>query len=113
MSLMRKDEENQILREAMQSAKSAAMPQARLEPAELVWWRAQLRKRQAALEKVSAPVRGAQAFTAALVLCVAAVVAVSGGGGLLKPLVSTAGLVGLGMVVVLAGVVVYLTLERE
>jgi hypothetical protein len=107
----------EVLREAMRGAKAASMTEARLEPAELVWWRAQLRKRQTALAKVSGPIRGVQTFTAALMLCAAvAMVAVGWDGEWLKAfafLVSAAGLAGLAMVIVLTGVVVYLTVERE
>ena len=101
-------ERDEMLGAAMLAAKAASVKAARLEPAELVWWRAQLRKRQAAMERVGGPIRGVQAFTAALVLCVAVLVAALSWGAwgeclrpveLLVSMVSTVGLVLVAMVV--------------
>jgi hypothetical protein len=110
------DDQTKALREAMLKAKTSAMRELRPEPAELIWWRAQLRKRQSAVEKMSAPARGAQAFTAALFLVLAIVIAVVGRGSWGHPgelLLSTAGLAAMAMVLLLAGVLLYLSLERE
>lgn len=57
------------LTQGMQGSRLAARPA--LPSAELVWWRAQLRKRQAAMERVQRPLRGAEVFGVALTLCVA------------------------------------------
>lgn len=48
----------------------------RLEPAGAIWWRAQLRRRNAAIEKVSRPILGAQIFALAMTLVVLAAIAV-------------------------------------
>ncbi|MBS1803773.1 MAG: hypothetical protein JST28_10430 [Acidobacteria bacterium] len=48
----------------------------RLEPAGAIWWRAQLRRRNAAIEKVSRPIIGAQIFALAMTLIVIAAIAV-------------------------------------
>jgi len=48
----------------------------RLEPAGAIWWRAQLRRRNAAIEKVSRPILGAQLFASTMALVVIAAVAV-------------------------------------
>jgi hypothetical protein len=106
----------EALRAAMLEARTFAMKDVVLEPAELVWWRAQLRRRQAAMEKIGSPVRGVQAFTAAMLLVFAGLVAVLGWGSWLKPLevrISMPGLCAAAVLIMLAGAVVYLTVERE
>jgi hypothetical protein len=108
---------------AFQQDRAAMVQAKRLDSPSLLWWRAQLRRRQAALEKVSRPMWGAQVTAMVLALCVAV--------GFLWYLLRDGGLQGtlrsvmigfgitplLGMVTLLAvlmgGVVVYLTLERE
>jgi hypothetical protein len=111
-----RDEQTNALREAMLQAKASSMREIRPEPAELVWWRAQLRKRQAAIEKMSAPTRGVQTFTAALFLVLAIVIAFVGRGAWLHSsalLLSSAGIAAVAIVLLLAGVLLYLTLARE
>lgn len=56
---------------AMRKARETSAGRARLEPAGLIWWRAQLRKRQAAMEAVRRPIWGAQIFAIAMSLSVA------------------------------------------
>jgi len=56
---------------AMRKAREVSAGRARLEPAGLIWWRAQLRKRQAAMETVRRPIWGAQIFAIAMTLSVA------------------------------------------
>ncbi len=56
---------------ALRKARETSAGRARLEPAGLIWWRAQLRKRQAALETVRRPIWGAQIFAIAMTLSVA------------------------------------------
>jgi hypothetical protein len=116
-----------MLTQSFRAAREDAAAQARPVPASLVWWRAQLRRRQAAMEQVSKPIWGAQIF--AVVVSVCAAVGLVGwlvergdlrdfGVGLslsslkaswgLLPMVACVGALGM-----LAAVVVYLTLERE
>ena len=114
--MMPREQQNDALRQAMLAAKTSAMRSARPEPAELIWWRAQLRKRQAAIEKMSAPTRGVQAFTAALLLVLAIGVAAAGWhswGSQASLLFSTAGIAAMVLVILLAGVLLYLTFARE
>lgn len=47
----------------------------RLEPAGAIWWRAQLRRRNAAIEKVSRPILGAQLFASTMTLVIVAAIA--------------------------------------
>ena len=101
---------------AMQQARGSVVP--RLPSAELVWWRAQLRKRQAALQQVRRPMRGAQMFAVGLSLCAAAgllgwqLMRGEGGGAMDvvdgRPLL----LAGAGVILV-AGLVVYLAVAME
>jgi hypothetical protein len=56
---------------ALRKAREVSAGRARLEPASLIWWRAQLRKRQAAMETVRRPIWGAQIFAIAMTLSVA------------------------------------------
>ena len=94
----------------------------RLDSPSLLWWRAQLRRRQAAMEKVNRPMWGAQ--IAAAVFAVAVAVGVGGYlyrdgtlQGALRTTMTGFGLAPLLAIVMLlalaGGVVVYLTLERE
>ena len=99
------------------------MEAARTEPPNLVWWRAQLRRRDAVLKRAGRPLAAAQVFALAVVVAamvgaialkwqtvVAAVpslVTLRADWGVV-PLV-----VGLGVVTMLFGVVVYLTAERQ
>jgi hypothetical protein len=118
-----------MLTQSFRVAREGAAAQARPVPANLVWWRAQLRRRQAAIEQVSKPIWGAQIFAVVVSLCAAVGLAgwlvergdlrngISGMGlslssmkaswGLL-PMVACVGALGL-----LGAVVVYLTVERE
>src|ERR1700760_1561853 len=102
--MMPREEKHDALRQAMLAAKTSAMGEARPEPAELIWWRAKLRKRQAAIEKLSAPTRGVQTFTAAMVLVLAIVIMIAGWhawGGKGSLLLSTAGVAATGIVLLL------------
>lgn len=68
---------------AFQAAHRQTAPLPRLETAGALWWRAQLRRRNAAIEKVGRPILGAQIF--ALVISVVVAVAVlAWEGGTLK-----------------------------
>ena len=120
-----------VVETAMRAAKSEAMARAVPEPAGLVWWRAQLRKRQEAMTRVSRPIWHAQMFAAVVSVCAAFGVGVwqafHGGwlrtwfqGAQTNANVSTRDnwgllvvVVAVGVTVLLGGVVVYLTVERE
>jgi hypothetical protein len=53
-----------------------ALPQARLEAPGALWWRAQLRRRNKAIEKMARPIFGAEVFALAMALVAAAAVLV-------------------------------------
>jgi hypothetical protein len=58
--------------DAFQRERASASTEARLEPPGVLWWRAQLRKRNAALQQVNRPLVAAQVFAVALGLVAAA-----------------------------------------
>jgi anti-sigma factor RsiW len=58
--------EQLLLLQAFQNSRSQAMQAARLDHPNLLWWRAQLRRRNEALERVARPITTAQIFA----LCV-------------------------------------------
>jgi hypothetical protein len=62
-----------LLTQAFRREKAVAASQAKLEPAGAVWWRAQLRRRNAAIERVSKPILGAQIFALITILVALAV----------------------------------------
>lgn len=124
-----------LVTNAFQQSRSAAAAQAKLPAPGAIWWRAQLRRRNAAVERVGKPIMGAYAFALALTVLVAVAFAItqarqglrwlswagdavhaqgfspsvwlSSGGSLtiLIPVFAMAALVG--------AVVVYLTVERQ
>lgn len=104
---------------AMQDDRKRAAPL--LPSAELVWWRAQLRKRQTAMELVRRPLQRAQIFAVALSFCVAMGLAVwltrSAGWSGLMPLLEPVGVWTLSLagaaVLVVFGVVVCLRMDAE
>ena len=104
---------------AMQDDRKRATPA--LPSAELVWWRAQLRKRQAAMEQVRRPLRRAQIFAVALSFCVAvglmAWLMMSAGWSVWTSLRLPVGMWTLSLagaaVLLLSGVVVYLRFDVE
>jgi hypothetical protein len=57
-----------LLTETMQAARKQTAELPRLEPAGAIWWRAQLRRRNAAIEKMARPILGAQLFAFAVTL---------------------------------------------
>ncbi len=59
--------------QAFRSERDHAIAQPRLEPSGVLWWRAQLRRRNAALERLSRPLLGAQIFAVVLALVAAGV----------------------------------------
>jgi len=107
---------------AFQQDRAAMVQAKRLDSPSLLWWRAQLRRRQAAMEKVSRPMWGAQIAAAIVAVLVAAgfgAYMLRDGAlqGTLKTTMSGFGLVPMIAIVMLlavaGGVVLYLTLERE
>jgi fatty acid desaturase len=112
-----------LLTTQFQLAKGEAVEAARTESANLVWWRAQLRRRDALLQRAGRPLAAAQVFALAIV-----VAAIAGAIALKWQSLATSGAslaalrgdwgvaplaVGLGVVTMLCGVVVYLTAERQ
>jgi hypothetical protein len=61
---------------AFQRARNQALGAAKLGSPGLLWWRAQLRRRNVAVERISKPILNAQIFAIAVNLAVAAAVAV-------------------------------------
>ena len=115
-----------LVASTMQRARVEAVGEARLQASGVIWWRAQLRRRQAAMEAIARPVRGAQWFAGLLGLAVLVgflvvevrqggmqrVEASLGGFSFLSGNVSliVAGLVVLGL---LGGVAAWLAMDRE
>lgn len=65
-----------LVTEALQASRRQTADLPRLQPAGAIWWRAQLRRRNAAIEKVSRPILGAQLFASTMTLGVIAAIAV-------------------------------------
>lgn len=59
------------------AARVTAMRQAPLPPPGILWWRAQLRRRHAAVERMGKPLLGAQVFALLMLVSMVAVLAVS------------------------------------
>lgn len=62
-----------LVKQAFGRERMKAAAEARLESPGVLWWRAQLRRRNAAIERIGKPLLGAQIF--ALVVCLTAAVA--------------------------------------
>lgn len=60
-----------LVAQAFRKARGMSMAQAQLPGAGVVWWRAQLRKRNAAVERMNRPILVAQVFAFAATLCLA------------------------------------------
>ena len=112
-----------LLTTQFQVAKGEAVAAARTEPPNLVWWRAQLRRRDAVLQRAGRPLAAAQVFALAIVVAAMVGAIALKWRSLVMPVTSLAALrgdwgvvplsVGLGVVTMLCGVVVYLTAERQ
>jgi hypothetical protein len=119
-----------LLTKHFQLARTQTIAAARTEPPNLLWWRAQLRRRNTALERAGRPLAAAHVF--ALLIILAAIVAATASHwrGLLDralaewtPLSTLTALqsdwglapliMGIAVVAMLGGVVVYLTAERH
>jgi hypothetical protein len=61
-----------LLTRSFQQARSTAAAAAPQHSAGALWWRAQLRRRNAAMERIGKPILGAQIFALALILLIAA-----------------------------------------
>jgi hypothetical protein len=66
-----------MVTQAFQQSRVAAAAQVRLPAPGAIWWRAQLRRRNAAVERVGKPILGAYAFALAVTVLVAATFAIS------------------------------------
>jgi hypothetical protein len=66
-----------LVAQAFQHSRAHAAAQARLPAPGAIWWRAQLRRRNAAVERVGKPIFGAYVFALAVTLMAAAAVAIS------------------------------------
>jgi hypothetical protein len=60
-----------LVKQAFRAERTAAAAAARLEPPGVLWWRAQLRRRNAALARIGKPILGAQIFSVAVTLAAA------------------------------------------
>jgi len=59
------------VKQSLQRERTEAMAQPLLPSASALWWRAQLRKRNQALEKIGRPILGAEIFAVAMLVLVA------------------------------------------
>jgi hypothetical protein len=66
-----------LVTEAFQRSRAAAAAQAQLPAPGAIWWRAQLRRRNAAVERVGKPILGAYVFALSMTVLVGAVFAVT------------------------------------
>jgi hypothetical protein len=66
-----------LVTQAFQQSRAATAAQVKLPAAGAIWWRAQLRRRNAAVERVGKPVLGAYVFALAVVVLAAAMFAIS------------------------------------
>ena len=110
---------------AMRAAREVDVQRARLQPAGLIWWRAQLRKRREAMDQVRRPMWRVQTVSVGASLGVAlALLAWMGSRGGWKGWLSAAGssfaglggatvLLGAFVLAALGGAAVYFLVERE
>ena len=61
-----------MLRQSFREARTATLAAAQLPPPGLLWWRAQLRRRNVALARVQRPIVGAQIFALLMTIVIAA-----------------------------------------
>ena len=66
-----------LVTQAFQQSRAAAAGEVRLPAPGAIWWRAQLRRRSAAVERVGKPILGAYVFALSIALVVAAAMAIS------------------------------------
>jgi hypothetical protein len=116
-----------LLTSHFQLTRTETIKAASTEPPNLLWWRAQLRRRNTALERAGRPLMAAQVFALFItVVAIAGVTAIHWNAlwdRLHAPLSSLTAMrgdwglapliIGLGAVTMLGGLVVYLTAERQ
>jgi hypothetical protein len=66
-----------LVTQAFQRSRAGTAAQAQLPAAGAIWWRAQLRRRNAAIERVGKPILGAYVFALSITVLVAAVLAIT------------------------------------
>lgn len=116
--------ETVLLTQAFGHARTRSMNEARTEPPALVWWRAQLRRKHEAVQRMERPMR-AQMLVVLAVVCIGLGLAfrLSGGVTSWRAWMSAGagvGSLGIGLIVasavalaMMAGLVVYLAVERK
>lgn len=132
-----------LVAQAFRKARTASLAHAQLPSAGVIWWRAQLRKRNAAVERINRPIVAAQILAFAATLCLAGIFVyaeiqrglpwkswlatasqssafdwktlwASGAEAWLKPEMNAAYLIaGLGLLAILSGVVYFFASEKE
>lgn len=117
-----------LLTQTFGAARVSASNEARVEPAALVWWRAQLRRKHEVVQRVERPMR-AQMLVMLVVVCVGLGLAFQWSGGEARwrswisagaEVAMRVGSMGLGLAIasavalaMMAGLAVYLTFERK
>ena len=119
-----------LVTQAFGAAKASSMNEARVEPPALVWWRAQLRRKHEAVQRVERPMR-AQMLVVLTVVCVGLGLAFRLSGGVtawrawmsagaetvVKAGIGSLGpgllIAGAGALAMMAGLAVYLSVERK
>ena len=66
-----------LVTQAFQKSRASSAAQVKLPAPGAIWWRAQLRRRNAAVERVGKPIMGAYVFALSMTVLVAAVFAIS------------------------------------
>ncbi|HUH62979.1 MAG TPA: hypothetical protein VLZ50_08280 [Terracidiphilus sp.] len=66
-----------VVMQAFRSARASSVSSANPSSAGVLWWRAQLRRRNAAMEQIARPILGAQIFALAVTIAIAVILAVS------------------------------------
>src|SRR3569833_2718521 len=69
-----------LVTESLQTSRRQTAELPRLQPPGAIWWRAQLRRRNAAIDQMSRPILGAQIFALAMTLVVIGAIAIWQGG---------------------------------
>ena len=119
-----------LVTQALGAAKASSMNEARVEPPALVWWRAQLRRKHEAVQRVERPMR-AQMLAVLTVVCVGLGLAFRLSGGVtawrawmsagaeavVRTGIGSLGpgllIAGAGALAMMAGLAVYLSVERK
>jgi len=123
-----------LVTESLQESRRQTAQLPRLEPAGAIWWRAQLRRRNAAIDQMSRPILGAQIFALAMALLVIGTLAIWQAGNWSAWLADLPGVLHLGALIpssfpengilwiivpvlatiaLLSGIVVYIASEKQ